>query len=189
MVSKPNDWSKSVAEGKERMEKGELTETKRLQLEFWTAFRQHVLGRQTSIRPQKPAAQHWMNFALGRTGFGLGAVASMWDSVSESYDSNELRAEVGLGGPDSKQRFEALARAKGEIEKELGETPTWYNPPEKRTCSIYLRRSADITDRAKWPEYHEWLLTKLESLHKAFSLRVKQLPSGAAEEDGVDVQA
>ena len=36
VVSKPNDWSKTVAEGTSR---GELSEAKRLQLDFWTAFR------------------------------------------------------------------------------------------------------------------------------------------------------
>ena len=36
VVSKPNDWSKTVTEGVTRVE---LSETQQLQLDFWTAFR------------------------------------------------------------------------------------------------------------------------------------------------------
>ena len=56
---------------------------------------------------------------------------------------------------------------------------TWHNPPDKQGCRIYFRRTGDISDRSKWPEYQEWLRTKLEALYRAFSPRLKALSPAA----------
>jgi Domain of unknown function (DUF4268) len=73
LVSKPNDWSKIIVERTARVE---LTDAKELQLGFWTAFRDFVARQHTPIRATKPLPQNWMNVAVGRSGFGLAAVAS-----------------------------------------------------------------------------------------------------------------
>jgi hypothetical protein len=184
VVCKPNDWSKTVAAGAAQVEKESLTEAKRLQLEFWTGFRSYVEEHGSRIKPTKPFPQHWMNIALGRGGFKLGAVASFWDSVAETGDSHELRAEAVIETNDSKTHFARLVAQKGQIESEVGEPLTWHNPPNKRMCRIYVRRPALLTDRDHWPEYHAWLLQKLEALHKTFAQRVKQLDAAEAPLDG-----
>ena len=86
-----------------------------------------------------------------------------------------MRAEVVAESQASKAHFAALHLQKAEIEAEVQEPLTWYNPPDKQMCRIHLRRSVDIGDRASWPEYHEWLRQKLELLHHAF-------PAGQAPE-------
>jgi hypothetical protein len=54
VVSKPNNWSKRVTEG---VEKIELSETRSLQLAFWTAFRQFVEAKGSKLRLSKPLGQ------------------------------------------------------------------------------------------------------------------------------------
>jgi hypothetical protein len=185
IVCKPNDWSKTVAAGAARVGRDSLTESKQLQLDFWTGFRQFVQDHGNRIKATKPLPQHWMNIALGRSGFRLAAVASLYDSVAETYDSHELRAEIVLESPKSKAEFAKLECEKAKIEDELGEPLTWHNPEDKRMCRIYLRKTALLTDRSRWPEYDAWLLDKLESLHRVFAPRVKQLEvSGDHSEDG-----
>jgi hypothetical protein len=185
VVCKPNDWSKTVAAGAAQVEKESLTDAKRVQLEFWTAFRSHVEEKGSRVKPTKPLPQHWMNIALGRSGFKLAAVASFWDSVAETGDSHELRAEVIVDTADSKTHFTRLEGQKGQIEAEFGEPLTWHNPPNRRMCRIFARRPALLTDRVQWPEYHAWLLEKLEALHRVFAPRVKVLdtapPNGATD--------
>jgi hypothetical protein len=88
IVAKPNDWSKDVSGGKARVEVGDLTDTKQMQLEFWTAFRDFASNSKI-IRPTKPRPQHWMNMSIGRSGFNLTAVASLWSAESESYDTKK----------------------------------------------------------------------------------------------------
>lgn len=171
VVSQPNDWKRSVAEGAAR---ADLTEAKELQLRFWTRFRQYVQNRDTTIRPTKPHPQHWMNMAIGRSGFGLAAIASHWDSETESYDTHELRAEFTIN-ENAAGFFPALSIDKDEIEHELGYPVHWHNPEGTKSAKIYVRRPADLSDEEAWPEFHQWLLDKLEDLNRVFRNRVRTL--------------
>ena len=174
IVSQPNDWSKTVAAGASQVE-NTLTDSKLLQREFWTAFREFVKDKDSSIKTTKALPQHWMNIAIGRTGIRLCAVASLWDSVNETYDSHELRAELALDDTNSKTFFEQLQAQKEDIENEIGEQLNWYNPAEKRVCRIFVREGANLQDKEDWPKQHAWLLEKLELLYKVFANRVRSL--------------
>jgi hypothetical protein len=173
IVSSPNDWTTRVAQGAKDVQS--LTPAKKRQLEFWSAFREHVLTHGASFKPTKPLPQHWMNISIGRSGFKLNAIASLFDSESESYDQHELRAELELTDDNAKAYYALLLPMKAQIEQELGESLTWYNPENKRLCRMYLRTTADLEDREQWPKYHEWLTSKLTALRKAFAHRVKAL--------------
>jgi Domain of unknown function (DUF4268) len=172
LVSKPNDWSKIIVE---RTAHVELTDAKELQLSFWTAFRDFVARQHTPIRATKPLPQNWMNIAIGRSGFGLAAVASLWDSVAESYETNEVRAEFTLTGAQAKAYLTVLEADKVAIETEIGQPLLWHNPADTRSARIYVRRTANLRDRNSWPELHAWLLKRLEEFRSAFAKRVKML--------------
>ena len=175
VVSKPNDWSKGVTAGATQVKNTALTDSKILQRNFWTAFRDYVKEQGSNIKTTKPLPQHWMNIAIWRSGIKLAAIASFWDSVAESFSSHELRVELVLFDNNSKTYFDQLDSVKEEIEKEIGGQLTWYNPPEKRMCRIHIRKSTNLEDKDNWPEQHEWLLSKLQLFYKVFATRVKQL--------------
>ncbi len=176
IVSKPNDWTRNVAAGAGKVDEESLTETKQQQIQFWVAFRNYVDKNGKRIKGTKPLPQNWMNIALGRTGFKLAAIASMKNSETDAPYNHEIRAEVVVDTPTSKVDFEKLVAQKQAIETELGEELNWYNPEGKRMCSIYFRKPVEnIFDEERWQEYDEWLLQKLEALHKAFFQRVKSL--------------
>lgn len=175
IVSKPNDWSKTVTVGATEARNTALTNSKILQRDFWTAFSDFVKEKNANIKTTKPAPQHWMNIAIGRSGMRLCAIASLFDSAAESFSSHELRVELVLEDNNSKKYFEQLEAEKEEIEKEIGEQLMWHNPPEKRVCKIYIRKSTNLQDRNRWQEQHEWLLNKLELFYKVFAGRVKKL--------------
>jgi len=173
VVSKPNDWSRQVSE--RASEIGSLTPTKKLQLEFWTEFRAYATEHAERIRPTKPLPQHWMNLALGRSGTGLAAIASVMDSESGSFDNHELRAEVNLTGVNASTFYASLRPQMASIEAELGERLTWHNPESTQGSKMYLRKGVDLNDRARWPDYQQWLVEKLDSLHRVFAPRVHAL--------------
>lgn len=175
IVSKPNDWSKTVTIGATEVRNTALTDKKILQRDFWSAFTDYVRDHNSNIKTTKPLPQHWMNISIGRSGMKLCAIASFWDSEAESFSSHELRTEFVLDDRNSKIYFEQLESEKEKIEKELGEQLTWHNPPDTRMCRIYVRKSTDLQDRNKWQEQHEWLLNKLELFYKVFADRVKKL--------------
>ena len=180
IVCQPNDWSKRITGVAKNLQTSNPSETKQLQYEYWAAFREFALAHGTLIKPTKALYQHWMNIALGRSGFGLCAVASAWNSETQSYANNEIRAEVLISHKDAKAYFDLIKLQKIEIEAEFGEPLTWYNHPEVKSCRIYLRRSANLNAKDTWAEQHQWLIEKLDKLYKVFSNRVKQLSLDSA---------
>ena len=179
IVCQPNDWSKRITSVTKLLQTSNPSETKQLQYEYWAAFREFALTQATLIKPTKPLYQHWMNIALRRSGFGLCAVASAWDSETQSYANNEIRAELVIS-KEAKAHFALLELQKNEIETEFGEPLTWYNNLEVKSCRVYLRRAANLNAKDKWAEQHQWLVEKLDRLYKVFSHRVKQLSLDSA---------
>ena len=172
IVSSPNDWAKQVSTSRAVT----LTPAKELQLEFWTAFREYVERSGATFRATKPLAQHWMNISIGRSGVKTTAIASVWDSDAESFDTHEVRAELELHDENSKDYYAQLYSMKHEIESEFGEPLMWYNPENSRRCRIYVTNSGiNLDDRSRWPEYHRWLADKISALHRVFGGRVKRL--------------
>lgn len=175
IVSKPNDWSRSVTAAAHRIERGALTETQQMQVDFWTGFRDYLAEHSDRLRPQKAHPQCWMTLSIGRTGFSLAAVFSMTDSEAKSFESQEIRAEFVINDAESHAYFQQLESQKADIEHDFGEELTWYRKDNVRACRIYVRKSVSVADRQKWPDHFAWLGQKLDRLHQTFSSRVKQL--------------
>jgi Domain of unknown function (DUF4268) len=183
VVCQPNDWRRTVAQGASHVESGTLTESRQLQVRFWTGFRTYVGEHDTPIRATKPLPQNWMNIAIGRSGCRLAAVASLWDSEAETFDRHELRAEVVLDGGHAKSYFAQLECDKTTIESDLGYALFWHNPSAARSCRLFVRQSVDLRDEGQWLAHYQWLLEHLEGLHRVFHRRVQTL--GRAGNKGV----
>ncbi|MEL6490760.1 MAG: DUF4268 domain-containing protein [Cyanobacteria bacterium J06621_3] len=174
IISKPNGWVKTVAGAAKAIQDSGLTEIKKLQYEYWTAFSEYAQEHATRINPTKPLHQHWMNIAIGRSGFKLNAIASFKPEMV-SDNPHEIRAEVCIGCKEAKAYFQMLEQCRGGIEAEFGDSLSWYNPSEANQCRIYARQSVDLHNRKEWSAQHQWLANKLDRLHKAFSERIKKL--------------
>lgn len=162
IVSQPNDWTRTIKE----VTKGELTETKRLQLEFWTEHRKMLEDRGGPINPVKPLPQNSTWFAVGRTGFGL--VAGM--------NTRKKRFSVSLVcyPPHHREHFQLLQASKDEIEAEIGEPLDPYEA--EKSCWLAIeRKDTDPLDRTSWPDQMRWLCDKLELFDKVFRERVANL--------------
>ncbi|MBN1998605.1 DUF4268 domain-containing protein [candidate division KSB1 bacterium] len=175
IISKPNDWSRTVAAGASQVRSAALTEAKILQREYWTAFFDYAKENSNLIKPTKPLPQHWMNIAIGKSGTSLAAIASLYDSVAQTNNSHEIRVELVLDDANSKFYFEKLSSNKEQIESEVGERLNWYNPEEKRMCRIFIRKSTNLREKDDWPNQHAWLLEKLETFHRVFQQRIKKI--------------
>jgi len=168
IVSKPNDWSRSISQAARRIKDGALTETKALQLEYWTEFHSHLQQVQSPVRPQKPYPQHWMNFGAGRTGFLLGAGLNSRE--------NYIAVELFINADDAKAFFGLLEEQKAEVETALGYQIVWMGLPEKKACRIvYFWTDVDPLDKSKWPEYRVWMREHLEKFNTVFRPRIRDL--------------
>ena len=163
IVSKPNDWSRSYGKSATRADPtGRLSNYQR----FWTGFVEHVAERSSTVRPQSPRMQHWMNFAIGRSGFQLTAMLSA------------QRGEIGVGletTMDSKDAFDALYAKKEAIEEALGFAPVWQRLDGKKMTRIVFVKEESISDEANWPKAFEWIDKTLVTFDSALRDRIKKI--------------
>jgi hypothetical protein len=170
IVSKPNDWTRSVQGGMKR----ELSGTGQLQLRFWSTFRDYLAESGSSLPSQTAAPVHYLKHSLGRTGIRLCSVISKWDTETNKY-SPEIRAEVVMDGPTAKGFFAALHERRGEIEAALGFSLVWRNPESAMMCRLYVRQAADFSREEDWPAQFAWLRERLDALHRVFAPLVRTL--------------
>jgi len=174
VVSKPNEWSKTV---KTTAAKSELSETKGLQLEYWTRFREFMEETGSPVRCQKPQAQHWTTFAIGRAGFNLTARMNTRDK--------EIGVYLCIYGPDKQAHYSLLYEIrKQQIESQLNMELDWRALPDAKESHVETYHKADPTDKNAWPEQHSWLKNTLETFHKVLSPIIKQLDASEYEESG-----
>ena len=92
VVSKPNNWSKSVNQAARAIDEAELSDTRKTQLAYWESLHQ-ALNRQNGpiSGNRKPQPQSWMSYSVGRSGFGLNAAIARPKRLvrAELYISNQ----------------------------------------------------------------------------------------------------
>ena len=153
-----------------------LTEGQQLYLDFWRAFQRLVAANSDKIKPKRPQPTYYTGYPIGRPGFKLGAVASLWDSKHRTYDSNELRVELVVEGGDGHRNFDTLKKHRDDIEGELGFRLVWSKKePTVKRCRICVRRTVNLNDRGAWPEYQGWLLDHLLAFDRVFRARIEGL--------------
>ena len=168
VVSKPNDWTRSVSKAARRISDEPVSETKALQLKYWTALKEYLSECGSKLRSQKPYPQHWTNYSIGRSGFSLCATVNT--------QLNRIGAELYISHDDAKQFFQLLHQQQEEIEREMGLALEWCELPEKKSSRIItFLEDADLTDEEDWQRQHSWLRDVLEKLDRAFRGQVKSL--------------
>ena len=177
LVSKPNDWSKTVSH---IAQDGELTETQQLKLDYWTALAPHIEERDTQLQVRSPAARNYMDFAVGRSGCNLAA--------GINTQAPYVRVLLWISGrPESEAIFYLLREERDQIEDEIGTSLDWLPRPDKKSFVVECRWDADPTDRSDWPSQHERMAELLDAFHRTFSPRLKRLdPSGWDPSDDLE---
>ena len=168
VVCKPNDWRRTIVDS---TQSGEIPESKKLYHSYWTEFREFLLQRQgTPLRPQKASSDNWTNYAIGRGGFWLSAVAS----IEQGWIGAELF--IRPSDMDPKDAFRRLERERAAIEADTGFALEWDELPEKKgsRIAIYLTE-VELKKQDDWPRQFEWLAGKLERLERALRKRVRAL--------------
>lgn len=164
VLSKPTEIARGATAIKSA---GPITETRKLQLEFWTMFRDQLLKHKVVPSAQTPRPQYWFDVSLGRSNINLSCTANTSDGRIgvRVYISNKIAA---LALP----QLEAQRKA---IEAEIGEPLQWNPYPEKQDKIIVVERAADLDDRTQWDGYISWLVERVDKFRKAFGPRVKAL--------------
>lgn len=161
VIAKPNDWAKAV---KKSTAQNQLSDTKLLQLKFWTKFKEFVQKQNGKIKLRKAYPQHWYDISFG---FSNANIALTVNSQSE-----QMGCQIYI--PDSKQLFFALHEQKENIENELNEILEWEELPEKKASRIKLVTNGSLSSQEHWEQYHLWMLDRVLKFEKVFGKYIKQ---------------
>ncbi len=163
VIAKPNDWAKAV---KITSHTNELSETKQLQLNFWTSFKEYVINVDSSLRLRKPYPQHWYDI-------NAGFASNAYITLTLNSQSGEMACEVYI--PDSKKLFNALYKRKDLIECELSKELEWKELPVKKASRIKLISKADITHQQEWEQYFSWMLNNVMLFKRIFKEHIMDI--------------
>ena len=162
-VEDPSEWKEKAKRGKD-----EVTETKKLQEEYWTQFRDLIGNQDTPLRARKPKPQHWYNNPIGKAGY----------KVQFTANTVEDNLYVQLIIKNDPEAYQSLEQQQDQIEAELGEELIWSSPEEAQSGSkrgkITLGREGPLAKKDNWSEYHEWMLKQGEQFHEVFADRIQQ---------------
>ena len=165
MVSKPNDWSKAVHSSRNQ---GQLSDTKALNLEYWTAMKSFFESEGTRIKSQKPSPQHWTNFAIGKSNYGMAAISSVRD--------NFIRVEFSINCNNAKEVFDELKdQHESNSYTEIHSRLTWDKLEDKKVSLIYVHKKANVKNKSEWPNQFKWILENLEKMDSFFRPIVREL--------------
>lgn len=173
VVSKPNDWNRLVTLAAKSIDRDELTDTKALQLDYWSAFGQVLMTMGGPLsRERKPQLANWMGYSIGRSNFSINAAIVQARHL--------VRTELYIGGAQAKAYFHLLLAQKEDIERELGYELDWEELPMRQDCRIATSlRNVDPANQDDWPRQHDWLAARLNEFYRVFANRVKWLDASA----------
>ena len=169
IVSKPNDWTRSVSQASRNIASDRSVSPLKLQQQqFWTELREYLSEQQSPILMGKPQPQHWMTLSIGRSDFNLVATLNSKKKL--------IGVELLLASPNAKKHFGLLKEQKADIEDQLGEPLEWLELPERKSSRVIaFNRNADPTSEDSWSDQIEWMASMLESFDETFRQRIKDL--------------
>ena len=144
IVERPNDWAKSVkaVEG--------VSDTKKLQMEFWQAFADYAFANTDfaqQFKKRKAQPQHWYDLALGRSVYRLGF----------TVNTQKKRVGVEIYINDDKETFNRFKEQSDEIEQYFGAKLEWIDAP--KASRILATTAGDIKSGTDtWPTLFYWYM-------------------------------
>lgn len=163
VVSEPNI---AVRQATKRKEQGELTDTRKTQLEFWTEFREKLAetGKVRSL--QTPRPQYWFDIALGKSGINI--------SNTFNTDRNEIGVRVYIGNKKVDEWLPYFESKKELIETQIESELVWNPNPSNRDKVITLTKHFDLENKENWKLGIEWLVEKTIKFRETFSKIIKE---------------
>ena len=160
IISKPNDWAKAV---KVSIGQTNLTETKIMQLDFWSKFIEYAKNKKTSLKLRKASPQHWYDISLGNSN----------SHITLTLNTQDNLINCGIYISNKKELFDKLFEQKNAIEEELSTKLNWSSRDGRKASWIKLTEGADLNDVIKWDKYFNWLKEKAELFQKVFPKYIK----------------
>ena len=164
VVSKPNDWSRSIARA---AADPESSETKIKRIKYWTAFNKVLDDANGPVEVMRePQNKTWMPHDIGCPNFRLFAAMVPQKEC--------VRAGIPIRGKHAEAFFGLLKQQKDDIEQDLGYSLEWEELRKNYRIACYCE-DGNPSDESDWSRQHKWLTDHLNNLHRVFSDRIRNL--------------
>lgn len=163
IVSEPNTVVRQVSKSKAH---SELSETRKMQLEFWTAFSKKLSEKGKVRSIQTPRPQYWFDIALGKSGINL--------SNTFNTERNEIGVRVYISNKQVDEWLPYFESFKDKVESEIGSKLIWNPNPENRDKVISLTKKFDLESKDNWTEAISWLVEESLKFKSVFSRLIKE---------------
>lgn len=160
IVSRPSTNVKTI-----KSNTNNESESRNLQLEFWTKFRDKLQSTKKIPSLQTPQAHYWYDVRIGRSFIKLSNVCNT--------QKNFVGVRLYIRSNVVEMYYPVLEAKKEEINKALGCEPIWDANPEARDKTIAITYNTDLTDTDRMEEALDWLVKQTIIFHSVFSKEVK----------------
>jgi len=162
IVSRPSTSVKTI-----KSKTNNESESRNIQLEFWTKFREKLLATKKIPSLQTPQPHYWFDVRIGRSNILL--------SNTCSPQKNMVGVRLYIRSNVVDVYYPALEAKKDEINKALGCEPTWNPNPDARDKTIAISYNTDLSDPEKREDALNWLVEQTLVFHRVFSKEVKTI--------------
>lgn len=165
VISKPNEAVRQAAKSKGT---DDLSESKKIQLDFWNKFKDKLTKTKRIPSIQTPRPQYWFNISLGKSDIHI--------SNTCNTDVNTVGVRIYIKGKIADTMLPFLESKKAEIESEIGMNLSWNPNPTNQDKIIILLYPTDFNDSKKTEEALDWLVKYTIKFREVFSKLVIQEP-------------
>ncbi len=157
------DYQVKVREKAQQERSPKSKEKHILRLRFWEGLLNYAKTKTKLHENRSPSRYHWVGGSSGISGIHFNYLLRTDDSGVQLYIDHKNEEET--------QRFyNSLLKHKDKIEKIFGNSLTWKDEEENRSCSVYhtILNSGFRSDESKWPEIYIVMVDAMVNLEKAF---------------------
>ena len=160
IVSRPSTNVKTI-----KSKTNNESESRNIQLEFWTKFRDKLQSTKKIPTLQTPKPRYWYDVRIGRSNILLSNICSP--------QKNIVGVRLYIRSNVVEIYYPVLKAKKDEINKALGSEPMWDANPEAKDKTIALSHDTDLTDPDRTEEALDWLVQQTIIFYNVFSKEVK----------------
>lgn len=163
IISEPNI---AVREATKHKELGDLSDAKKLQLDFWIAFKENFEKSKNIHLNQRPRPQYWFNIPLGITGIYI--------SNTFNTDRNEIGVRIYIHNQKVYDWLPYFESQKNKIESDIGCILSWNPNPNNQDKVITLTKYFDLTQDENWEKAINWLCEYTIKFKDVFSKIIQE---------------
>ena len=168
IISQPNDLSKFVSHGAQKLIDGTASEAQSLYYRYWVKFAEYLENMGSKIRPPRPTTRGGHRF--------IRIINRVAIAVTINLREQKIIVEILLETNDiifNKALFDFLLEDRKAIEQEIGFELVWEKIITQQRSKMRLYKPVpDLNDETDWSNQYAWLEEMVLKFDEVFRERI-----------------